>query len=599
MWNLEVGTITNALAKSIFSAILLNVLLVSGSLASVYYVDQSAGLDSNDGRTTSTAWRSLEKVSRSRFLPGDEIRLKRGERWDGELTLSSSGRRGQPIVIAPYGEGAAPVIDGGERRRFGVSGSGVHHVVIRGLELIGWRDAGVFNQGGHAWTIEENTIANGGDDSGPDHGIRVSAHPAGPLLSEIVIRGNTIGRINRREDDSVTSTGILVQGVNTAVIRGNEVHTENTAGIRSILNTGSPDNIGVTIESNRVVGSMGGILVHNTDGARILRNVIQDGKGLGIGVAYSSDDATLAYNLIQGLRTPSEHLWNGIDINHASGNGRAFKNTVYGVNRHCFLLDDATGTSDGWEITQNIFDASANSGNMLPMGIQGSPERPIRYRSDYNLLLPRQTRGPDLASRLPFELPGGGSTSITVRLDPRSPYTISSRARSGGAGLAKVVIQANNRGPLSPPYLLAPLERPNPRVELPALTIELSDREWVRREAIFMSEDATAYTITVQNAGRGTVWFDDFQVFSPAGIVANWNGKALNLEAYRAQSSQGAHSLQADPRFVDPASGNFLLQSTSPAIRASEGRERPRTGESEPDRSQEPLSIGAFEAEAR
>jgi len=94
MWNLEVGTITNALAKSIFSAILLNVLLVSGSLASVYYVDQSAGLDSNDGRTTSTAWRSLEKVSRSRFLPGDEIRLKRGERWDG----SSPCRRRAGVV---------------------------------------------------------------------------------------------------------------------------------------------------------------------------------------------------------------------------------------------------------------------------------------------------------------------------------------------------------------------------------------------------------------------------------------------------------------------------------------------------------------------
>ncbi len=75
-----------------------------------YYVDATNGDDDNDGRSPEQAWQSLAKVSETSFEPGDVIAFKRGEVWQGRLTISSSGTEDAPIVFTAYGSGEKPVI---------------------------------------------------------------------------------------------------------------------------------------------------------------------------------------------------------------------------------------------------------------------------------------------------------------------------------------------------------------------------------------------------------------------------------------------------------------------------------------------------------
>ena len=75
-----------------------------------YYVS-SLGSDLNIGSVTDP-WKSLEKLSRQTFNPGDSILFRSGDRFDGHFSLNGSGILNLPIVIASYGNGNKPIISG-------------------------------------------------------------------------------------------------------------------------------------------------------------------------------------------------------------------------------------------------------------------------------------------------------------------------------------------------------------------------------------------------------------------------------------------------------------------------------------------------------
>lgn len=76
-----------------------------------YYVSRS-GNDANDGLTQATAWATISKVNSSSFSAGDSILFKRGDSWNEQLKITSSGSSGNPIVVSAYGLGANPIITG-------------------------------------------------------------------------------------------------------------------------------------------------------------------------------------------------------------------------------------------------------------------------------------------------------------------------------------------------------------------------------------------------------------------------------------------------------------------------------------------------------
>lgn len=81
--------------------------------ATTYYVSTLHGKDSNDGKSQSKPFYSLQKINELQLNPGDKILLECGSVFqDGYLHLyEQSGSKEAPIVIDQYGQGAMPVID--------------------------------------------------------------------------------------------------------------------------------------------------------------------------------------------------------------------------------------------------------------------------------------------------------------------------------------------------------------------------------------------------------------------------------------------------------------------------------------------------------
>ena len=85
--------------------------------ATTYYVSSRTGDDGNDGRSSTTAWKTLASVSAggthaALIVPGTTVLLARGDVWQEPLVPGSSGASGNPIIFDAYGTGAAPEITG-------------------------------------------------------------------------------------------------------------------------------------------------------------------------------------------------------------------------------------------------------------------------------------------------------------------------------------------------------------------------------------------------------------------------------------------------------------------------------------------------------
>ena len=137
-----------------------------------YYLDSSAAPD-GDGRSEDTAFDSLEDINGIEFAAGDEILIKAGSEFQGQLYPKGSGSEEAPIVIDMYGEGEKPLIDGNGRYS----------------DAPTFRDNGPFGEEGSAvylcnqeyWEINNLRVKNWSDD-GQDKersGIRVEAYGGG------------------------------------------------------------------------------------------------------------------------------------------------------------------------------------------------------------------------------------------------------------------------------------------------------------------------------------------------------------------------------------------------------------------------------------
>jgi hypothetical protein len=79
--------------------------------ATTYYVSNT-GSDAADGTSASTPWQTVDYVSTKTFLPGDNILLKAGDVFRGELFIHHGGSAGNYITYSRYGTGSNPKILG-------------------------------------------------------------------------------------------------------------------------------------------------------------------------------------------------------------------------------------------------------------------------------------------------------------------------------------------------------------------------------------------------------------------------------------------------------------------------------------------------------
>ena len=86
---------------------------VSEAGAVVYYVSPN-GSDTNNGTSTSTPWKTIERVNQlgTGITAGTQILFERGGIFRGRININGSGTASNKIVIGAYGTGADPVIAG-------------------------------------------------------------------------------------------------------------------------------------------------------------------------------------------------------------------------------------------------------------------------------------------------------------------------------------------------------------------------------------------------------------------------------------------------------------------------------------------------------
>ncbi|MFE3450020.1 hypothetical protein ACFXJ8_13905 [Nonomuraea sp. NPDC059194] len=187
--------------------------LESGTAGTTYYVDSRAGDDAAAGTSAATAWKSLATLNAATLKPGDTVNLKRGGSWSETLTLAAKGSAARPIVLQPYGKGAAPKLGGQEQPCVVISGNYWRVTGIRasncqwsgfeingdGNELVGVAAdrniAGVhIGPGGSRNTVKDSTLAGNNRMSVDDDGGDNDSGAFGVLVNgdDNLITGNTI-----------------------------------------------------------------------------------------------------------------------------------------------------------------------------------------------------------------------------------------------------------------------------------------------------------------------------------------------------------------------------------------------------------------------
>ncbi|MEI8410001.1 MULTISPECIES: carboxypeptidase regulatory-like domain-containing protein [unclassified Kribbella] len=134
------------LGRALLGVVLLGVGLLPASAAATesgdgtkYYVDAVHGSDDAKGTSPGRAWRTLRKVNETTFEPGDQILLRAGQSWGGQLWPKGSGATRRPITIDKYGPGAKPAIHGAGEVAETVRLFNQHDWEIRNLEVTNTR----------------------------------------------------------------------------------------------------------------------------------------------------------------------------------------------------------------------------------------------------------------------------------------------------------------------------------------------------------------------------------------------------------------------------------------------------------------------------
>jgi parallel beta-helix repeat protein len=177
-------TANRILAHAVKIALISVIFLAPHAYSFTSYFISSAGSDANDGRSSSTPWKTIGKLNASALASGDVVSFRSGDTFNGQITMNQSG-----LTINSYGSGAKPVITGG-------------------IPLTGWTLYSGSIYVASAGSFVKDLFSNGVQ-------MTVARYPNSGLL--------TVGSTNG--SSTVTSTGII-QG--SGFWNGGNIHIRTT-----------------------------------------------------------------------------------------------------------------------------------------------------------------------------------------------------------------------------------------------------------------------------------------------------------------------------------------------------------------------------------
>jgi hypothetical protein len=303
-------------------AALCPILLASAALAwagaNTYYLDCASGDD------------ALARVNGQSFSPGDSILVKRGTRCRGMLWPKGSGTEDAPVTLGSYGQGPAPVIDGGHQEA-AVKLFNQEHWRIENIETTGGAPYGILISGDRplrGFRISDVAVHDvTGEVKTKESGLIV-VRPAGPegLLSDVVIDGATVW-------NTMQWAGIIVVG---GWYTGRQE---------------SPHGAGITVRNSTVHDVYGdGILLSIVQNGRIEKSVawntgLQPKETIGTpnGIwTWMCDDCVVEYN--EGYLTSSPGVDAGVyDIDWGCRNNTVQHNYAHDARGYCVSIFGAGG----------------------------------------------------------------------------------------------------------------------------------------------------------------------------------------------------------------------------------------------------------------
>jgi hypothetical protein len=309
-----------------------------------YYLDSTSGQDVYPGTSPHDAWKTLNKVNATTFVPGDRILFKSASVWTGQLWPKGSGSREHPIVIDKYGGDAKPVING-----------------------VGVAEDAVLLKNQEYWEINNLEITNTGETSGPRRGVHLVAENFGDI-HHIYLHGLTIHDVNGVDNDKVNG-GINYNSIGDSKpsrfidlrIEDNRIFHVDRSGIFGwsthwVRSKWHP-SLGVVVRHN-ILDDIGGdgIVVVATDGALVEHNVVSNAnqRSAGYNVAiwpWSADNTVIQYNEAYGTR--GQRDGEGFDSDWNSRNTLIQYNYSHD-NDGGFLLICNEGGHDAMESVGNV-----------------------------------------------------------------------------------------------------------------------------------------------------------------------------------------------------------------------------------------------------
>ena len=260
-----------------------------------WYVDGNGGDDGHAGTSEAQAFRSLQRLNKESFSPGDRILFKRGGDYPGAFLPRGSGKAGAPIVVDAYGQGALPHLHADGKAPSTVRLQNVEYWTVRNLEIS--------NQGAQP-AARRTGVHLFHQDFGVVHGI---------VLQGLHVRD--VNGVPVKKDGG--GSGILVEAKGKATptrydglaITDNELSNTQRDGIL-FLGAGNRQGglaTGVVVRGNRLQGVPGDcILVKGCDGAVVEHNTVSDCGPLPRGEAaagiwpFDCDNTTIQYNEVSG-----------------------------------------------------------------------------------------------------------------------------------------------------------------------------------------------------------------------------------------------------------------------------------------------------------
>lgn len=295
------------LSKFMTNSCVLMLCFTVSANAQNYYIDSVFGNDTNNGATSDQAWASLQRVNQHTFQPGDQLFIKAGTTYTGQLKPIGSGTQQQPIVITQYGEGAKPRIDGNGVLPAALWLHNVEHYHVSNLQIT--------NQGEQP-TPGRNGVRVSLKNFGTAHNITLSHLDVSDVngsckrfekLNAGISYYNIAGEIPSRFDGLIIEH-CTIQNVDRDGIKGRSDYWKRTIW---------HPNLNIIIRYNNVTNVAGdGIVPYGCEDARVEHNTVTyarqrtDESAVGIW-PWSCDRTVIQYNEVG--YTKGNHDGQGFD----------------------------------------------------------------------------------------------------------------------------------------------------------------------------------------------------------------------------------------------------------------------------------------------